>query len=103
MEVESPEPSLFEDLYASSTQRTNQKSKLNYDIGCGTTLSHGYTFAVFHFERNGQKGSHAFVWSPRLREFVHSQNWGDCPLATCPWKITPPPSHPIANNLGRIP
>ena len=89
VDLAAPEFSLFADFNSWATKRAKSHSRLDYDIGCGTTLSHAYLLAVFHFDRGGSQSSHAFIWSPRRREFVHHENWGNSCQTGCSWRRDP--------------
>src|SRR5579862_110607 len=92
-EVSSLDQNLFTDINAWIARRWGRNSildhKLDYDIGCGVTLSHAYSLVAFHFQKDGRDSCHTFVWSPRVGQFVHHQNWGTCSQSGCVWCVDP--------------
>jgi hypothetical protein len=82
-EVSAPDPSLFGDLVHLIGRRSRG-------------ITWGYTTVWITFRRGSEEETfgHAFLWSPRVREFVHFDNWGTSCNRGCPWG-----RHP--NQIGR--
>ena len=89
VDLAAPESSLFADFHAWGSKRVVNRSKLDYDIGGGMTLSHAFLLAAFRFDHGGSPNDHVFIWSPRKREFVHHANWGYPCQVRCRWRRDP--------------